>query len=110
MQIDSNVSLHFHNSSCLDKTAGGVDGLFGGHHSPIQGPSRALRWRSGHRSDQSPSRGQTPQNNIQPVTCLLRMRLPSSEAYPARAYSFIPSPFTFDWSSHFEDGLRFQNA
>src|SRR5215467_5049133 len=52
----------------------------------------ALRWRSGHRSDQSPLRGQTPQTNMQPVTCLLRTRLPSSEAYPARAYSFIPSP------------------
>jgi transposase len=41
--------------------------------------------RSGHRSDQSPLRGQTPQSNMQPVTCLLRSRLPSFDAYPAGA-------------------------
>ena len=61
------------------KLPGGVDMLCGGHQSPIQGLSRALRWRFSHRSDQSPLRGQRLTMHIQPVTCLLRKS--SSGAY-----------------------------
>jgi len=50
-------------------------------HSPIQGPSLTVAFRS--QSDQSPLRGQTPQTNKQPVTCLLQKKSPSFEAYPA---------------------------
>jgi len=66
--------------------------LCGGHHSPIQGLSRALRWRFSHRSDQSPLRGQSPHIHMQPVTCLLQRS--SSGAYRRPSGTFIPSPFS----------------
>src|SRR5579859_4434286 len=69
---------------------GGADVLCGGHHSPIQGLSRALRWRFSHRSDQSPLRGQSPHIHMQPVTCLLQRS--SSGAYRRPSGTFIPSP------------------
>src|SRR6266404_6747731 len=72
---------------------GGVDVLCGGHQSPIQGLSRALRWRFSHRSDQSPLRGQTP-HDAYPACNLSTPEVLFRSLPPAKPQKFIPPPFS----------------
>ena len=62
----------------------------------------ALRWRSGHRSDQSPLRGRTPQTVMQPVTVDSERGCPLSELIPpepTHSYHLLRYPYSSDISN-----------